>query len=228
MEEHRQLSKSSAHDERGYGSVNPGTVHHKAAKKPRTTYAPAVVDPRSQQPSDSQPGAGLPAPTSSMTRDKFAHSQAAGASQSAAALGRPAPHGNPSFWILNFGSGLCGVPVERRGPSASGSRKRDRDNLGRGPGCQTVAQAGMPGALEVLRQVVDVLGRETQELHWRVDLCVPVSALIELRRVLDVLTNEVRGRMPSYEPHVYLYHAAHGMALTSALPVLYPRIPPFV
>ncbi|POM72475.1 Hypothetical protein PHPALM_10801, partial [Phytophthora palmivora] len=57
-------SKSGAQDERGYGSVNPGTVHRKAAKKPRTTYAPAV-DPKSQQPSGSQPGAGLPAPTSS-------------------------------------------------------------------------------------------------------------------------------------------------------------------
>ncbi|KAB5587394.1 hypothetical protein CTheo_9170 [Ceratobasidium theobromae] len=62
MEGLRQQSKSSAQDERGYGSVNPGTVHRKAAKKPRTTYAPAV-DPKSQQPSGSQPGAGLPAPT---------------------------------------------------------------------------------------------------------------------------------------------------------------------
>ncbi|POM70203.1 Hypothetical protein PHPALM_13392, partial [Phytophthora palmivora] len=67
MEGLRQQSKSSAQDERGYGSVNPGTVHRKAAKKPRTTNAPAV-DPKSQQPSGSQPGAGLPAPTSSVTR----------------------------------------------------------------------------------------------------------------------------------------------------------------
>ncbi|POM66551.1 Hypothetical protein PHPALM_17569, partial [Phytophthora palmivora] len=86
MEGLRQQSKSSAHDERGYGSVNPGTVHSKAAKKPRTTYAPAVVDPKSQQPSGSQPGAGLPAPTSSVTRGNPATSQVAGASQSAVAL----------------------------------------------------------------------------------------------------------------------------------------------
>ncbi|POM72392.1 Hypothetical protein PHPALM_10895 [Phytophthora palmivora] len=59
MEGLRQQSKPSAQDERGYGSVNPGTVHRKAAKKPRTTYAPAVIDPKSQQPSGSQPGAGL-------------------------------------------------------------------------------------------------------------------------------------------------------------------------
>ncbi|POM79962.1 Hypothetical protein PHPALM_2258, partial [Phytophthora palmivora] len=54
------------------GSVNTGTVHRKAAKKPRTTYAPAVADPKSQQPSGSQPGAGLPAPTSSVTRGNLA------------------------------------------------------------------------------------------------------------------------------------------------------------
>ncbi|POM75325.1 LOW QUALITY PROTEIN: ATP-binding cassette (ABC) Superfamily [Phytophthora palmivora] len=65
-----------------------------AAKKPRTTYAPAVVDPKPRQPSGNQPGAGLPAPTSSVTRGNSATSQAAGASQSAAALGRPAPHGS--------------------------------------------------------------------------------------------------------------------------------------
>ncbi|POM80737.1 Hypothetical protein PHPALM_1389 [Phytophthora palmivora] len=65
MEGLRQQSKSSAYDERGYGSFNPGTVHRKATKKPLTTYAPAVVDP---QPSGSQPGAGLSAPTSSVTR----------------------------------------------------------------------------------------------------------------------------------------------------------------
>ncbi|POM67604.1 ATP-binding cassette (ABC) Superfamily, partial [Phytophthora palmivora] len=74
MEGLRQQSKSSAQDERGYGSVNPGTVHRKASKKPRTTYAPA--------PSGSQPGAGLPAPTSSVTKGNLA------------ALGRPAPHGS--------------------------------------------------------------------------------------------------------------------------------------
>ncbi|POM78559.1 Hypothetical protein PHPALM_3905 [Phytophthora palmivora] len=67
--------------------MSVGTVHRKAAKKPRTTYAPAVADPRSQQPSGSQPGAGLPAPTSSVMRGNLATSQAAGTSQSAAALG---------------------------------------------------------------------------------------------------------------------------------------------
>ncbi|POM78301.1 Hypothetical protein PHPALM_4181 [Phytophthora palmivora] len=48
MEAFRQQSNSRVHGERGYCSVNPGTVHLKAAKMPWTTYAPAVVsDPRS-------------------------------------------------------------------------------------------------------------------------------------------------------------------------------------
>ncbi|POM73157.1 Hypothetical protein PHPALM_10020 [Phytophthora palmivora] len=92
MEELRQHSKSSAQDERGYGSVNPGTVHRKAAKKPRTTYTPAV-DPKSQQPSGSQPGAGLPVPTSSVARGYLATSQASGASQSTAVPGGSVLHG---------------------------------------------------------------------------------------------------------------------------------------
>ncbi|POM63689.1 Hypothetical protein PHPALM_20877 [Phytophthora palmivora] len=86
MEGLRQQSKSSAQGERGYGSVNPGTVYRKAAKKPRTTYTPAVADPRSQQPSGSQPGAGLPAPAGSVTRSNPAIWQAAGASHTTAAL----------------------------------------------------------------------------------------------------------------------------------------------
>ncbi|POM57536.1 Hypothetical protein PHPALM_37935 [Phytophthora palmivora] len=67
--------------------MSAGTVHRKAAKKPRTTYTPAVVDPKSQQPSGSQPGVGLPASTSSVTRGNPATSQVTGASQSAAAPG---------------------------------------------------------------------------------------------------------------------------------------------
>ncbi|POM69482.1 Hypothetical protein PHPALM_14230 [Phytophthora palmivora] len=39
----RQQSKASAHDESVYDYVNPETLHLKAAKKPRTTYAPAVI-----------------------------------------------------------------------------------------------------------------------------------------------------------------------------------------
>ncbi|POM65000.1 LOW QUALITY PROTEIN: Hypothetical protein PHPALM_19385, partial [Phytophthora palmivora] len=208
----RQLhsSKSSAHDEGGYGSVNPGTVHRKAAKKPRTTYAPAVVDPRYQQPSGSQPGAGLPAPTSSVTRGNAATSQAAGASQSAAALGRPAPHGS-------------GARRSDQGRQEELSHAYDdeirqlRDRvyaieiaIGFGPAGQAADQTGKPGALEVLHRYLDALGRETHERHGRVDRLVPASALKELRQGLDALSHEVHGRMPSYEPQWYSYHSAYG------------------
>ncbi|POM58293.1 LOW QUALITY PROTEIN: ATP-binding cassette (ABC) Superfamily [Phytophthora palmivora] len=179
MEGLRQQSKSSAQDEGGYGSVNPGTVHRKAAKKPRTTYAPAV-DPKSQQALDSQPGAGLPAPTSSVTRGNPATSQAAGAFQSAAALGRPAPHGSGARRSGQGGleelshafeyeapsqpypsgpstSGRDSVPAKRRGTSASRSRLCDRDSPGAWTWCQAASQAGKPGALEVLRRDLDAL-----------------------------------------------------------------------
>ncbi|POM62639.1 LOW QUALITY PROTEIN: hypothetical protein PHPALM_28182 [Phytophthora palmivora] len=213
MEGLRQLSKSSAQDERGYGYVNPGTVHRKAATKPRTTYAPA--------PLGSQPGAGLQAPTSSVTRDNLATSQAAGASQSAAAPGRPATHdsgrsdqGGQEELLQAFEYEYPSQPYPS-GPSTS-----DRDSvvslcfeiiaLGLGPGGQASSQAGKPGVLEVLRQDLDSLGRETRELHGRVDRRVPASALKELRRGLDALSHEVHGRMPSYEPQGYSYHSAYG------------------
>ncbi|POM66628.1 Hypothetical protein PHPALM_17487, partial [Phytophthora palmivora] len=197
MEGLRQQSKSGAQDERGYGSINPGTVHRKAVRKPRTSYAPAVADPISQQPSGSQPGAGLPAPTSSVTRGNPAASLAAGASQSAAPLERPAPHG----------SGAC---RSDQGGHDEVRQLRDRVYaieiaLGLGPGGQA-----KPGALEVLRRDLNALGRETHELHGRVDRRVPASAMKELRRGLDALRHEVHGRMPSYEPQGYSYHSAYG------------------
>ncbi|POM78716.1 LOW QUALITY PROTEIN: Hypothetical protein PHPALM_3726 [Phytophthora palmivora] len=85
MEGLRQQSKPSAQEERGYGSVNPGTVHRKAAKKPRTTYAPAIPNLNSLRAVNPEPVFRLP--TSSVTRGNPATSLAAGASQGAAALG---------------------------------------------------------------------------------------------------------------------------------------------
>ncbi|POM62036.1 hypothetical protein PHPALM_28855 [Phytophthora palmivora] len=226
MEGLRQQSKSSAQDERGYGSVNPGTVHRKAAKKPRTTYAPAV-DPKSQQPSGSQPGAGLPAPTSSVTRDNPATSLAAGTSRSAVAFGRFTPHGSGVLRsnqggqeerLHAFGYEAPSQPYPS-GPSISGwdsteSQLSDvnaiETALGLGPGGQAATQAGKPGALEVLCQDLNALGRQTRELHERVDRRVSASALKELCRGLDALIHEVHGRIPSYEPQGYLYHSAYG------------------
>ncbi|POM68948.1 Hypothetical protein PHPALM_14827, partial [Phytophthora palmivora] len=200
MEGLRQQSKSSAQDERGYGSVNPGTVHRKSAKKPRTTYAPAV-DPKSQQPSGSQSGAGLPAPMSSVTRGSPATSQAAGALTRFRVRGS---FSSVSFWTLIFGSGLCGVPVFLSDEAAS--------------------QAGKPGGLEVLRRDLDALGRETHELHGRVDRRVPASTLKELRRGLDALSHEVHGRMTSYEPQGYSYHSAYGY---DSYPSSYHSVPSY-
>ncbi|POM75879.1 ATP-binding cassette (ABC) Superfamily [Phytophthora palmivora] len=208
MEGLRQQSKSGAQDKRGYGSVNPGTIHRKAAQKPRTTDAPAVVDTRSQQPLGSQPGADLPAPTSSVTRGNPAISLAAGASQSAAALGRPTPHGRRAQRQEELSHAFeYEAPSQPfpSGPSTSGRdfvgslfsdevrQLRDRVYeiaLGHGPGGQAATQAGKSGALEVLRQDLDALGRETHELHGRVDRRVPASALKELRRGLDPLSHE--------------------------------------
>ncbi|POM69863.1 Hypothetical protein PHPALM_13797 [Phytophthora palmivora] len=182
MEGLRQQSKSRAQDEPGYGSVNPGTVHRKAANKPRTTDAPTIVsDLRSQQLSGRQPGAGLPAPTSSGTRDKFAD-----------ALERQAPDGSGA---LRFDQGGLDEPSHvfkyealsqplPSGPSTSGGdsleslsidevcRLRDRVyviDVVLGSGGQAVAKPGKPGALEGLRQDMNALGCAFRELHGRVD-----------------------------------------------------------
>ncbi|POM71805.1 Hypothetical protein PHPALM_11575 [Phytophthora palmivora] len=82
--------------------------------------------------------------------------------------------------------------------------------LGLGPGGQAAAQAGKPGVLDALHQDMNVLGRETRELHGCVERRVPASALKELRRGLDALSHEAHGRMPSYEPQRYSYHSAYG------------------
>ncbi|POM76067.1 ATP-binding cassette (ABC) Superfamily, partial [Phytophthora palmivora] len=217
------------------GSANPGTVHRKAAKKPRTTYAPAVADTRPQQPSGSQPGAGLQAPTSSVTRGIPATSLAAGASQNAAALGRPAPHDSGACRSDQGGQEELSHAFEYEAPSQpypSGPSSSGRDSvgsllsdevrqlrdriyaieiaLGLGPGGQATAQAGNPGALKALCQDVGALSRKTRGLHWRVDRRVPASTQKELRRGLDALSHEVHGRMPSYETQGYSYHSAYG------------------
>ncbi|POM69673.1 Hypothetical protein PHPALM_14024 [Phytophthora palmivora] len=192
-----------AHDERGYGSVNPGTDHRKAAKKPRTTFAPAVVsDHRSQQPSGSQPGAGLP-PHEFCDEGYPRHFTSSGASQSNTALGRLAPHESGALLsdqggqeetsrLFEYEAPSQPIPL---GPSTSGRdsmgslsqdevrRLRDRVYavgiaLGLGPDGQATTQDVKAGALEVLRQDVDALGGETRELHGRVDCRVPASALI--------------------------------------------------
>ncbi|POM76318.1 LOW QUALITY PROTEIN: Hypothetical protein PHPALM_6453 [Phytophthora palmivora] len=135
MEGLRQQSKSRAQDQRGYGSINPGTVHRKAANKPRTTDAATIVsDLRSQQLSGRQPGAGLPAPTISVTRGNPATSLAAGASQSAVAPGRPAPHDSGALRSGQGGQEELSHAFEYEAtsqPYPSGPSFSGRDSVGR-------------------------------------------------------------------------------------------------
>ncbi|POM79047.1 Hypothetical protein PHPALM_3347 [Phytophthora palmivora] len=219
MEGSRQQPKSSTHDECGYGSINPGTLHHKAVKKPRTTYAPAISTAFG-----SQPGAGLPAPTSSVTRGIPATSQAGVASQSAAAFGRSAPYGSGALRSDQGGQEELSHVFEyeapsqplHSGPSTSGRdfvgfllseevrQLRDRVYaikiaLGLGPGGQAAAQAGKPGALEVLRQDVDTLGREPRELHGRVGRRVPASAPVFHSRAPTPATSVAQRTQPRFE-----------------------------
>ncbi|POM66540.1 Hypothetical protein PHPALM_17580 [Phytophthora palmivora] len=241
MEELRQQSKSCALDERGYGSVNPGTVHRKAAKKPRTTYALAVADPTSQQPSGGQPGAGLPAPTSSVTRGNLATSQAAGASQSTAALGRPALYSSGGRRSDQGGREELSHAFEYEAPSQpypSGPSTSGRDSVwsllsdevrqlrDRVYAIEIALGLGPGGALEVLPQDLDALGRETRELHGRVDRGVPASALKELRRGLDALSHEFVPEffplctvIPSYDSRGY-QSVYHSQTSTPAAPVV--------
>lgn len=233
MERLKQAARSGAHDERGYGKYS-SAMPRKSAKKPRTTYEAAVASgPRLQQPSGSLPGAGLPAPTSSVMAGIPATSQAAGASQSAGAPGRSVPHGSGTHRSGPGEQAELSHAYEYEAPQPQSPRTSalGRDSgesylqeelrqlrnrvyaieiaLGVGPGGQAASQAGKPGTLESLRHDVDGLGRETRELHGRVDRRAPASAMKDLRRDLDYLSQEVRGRGSSREAQGYGYHPSY-------------------
>ncbi|POM73438.1 LOW QUALITY PROTEIN: Hypothetical protein PHPALM_9717 [Phytophthora palmivora] len=180
MEGLRQQSKSSAQDDCGYGPPTQGP--YTAAKKPRTTYAPAV-DPKSQQPSGSQPGAGLPAPTSSVTRGQEELSHAF----EYEAPSQPHSSGPSISGRDSVGSLPLGLDLEVRLPLRLASR---------GP----LGPFAKTWTLLVVKRMSS-MGALTAELR---------AALKELRRGLDALSHEVRGRMPSYEPQGYSYHSAYG------------------
>ncbi|POM73903.1 Hypothetical protein PHPALM_9198 [Phytophthora palmivora] len=76
--------------------------------------------------------------------------------------------------------------------------------------------SGKPTALDVLHQGVDGPGRETREIHWRVNRRVSAFTLKELRRCLDALTYEANDHIPSDEPQGYSFHSAYGLALNGA------------
>ncbi|POM77785.1 ATP-binding cassette (ABC) Superfamily [Phytophthora palmivora] len=146
------------------------------------------------------------------TRCIPATSLAAGASRSAAALGRHAPHESGAHRADQEGQTKTslvfeyearsqslppGLPPSGPGPAGSFLQDEVRQLLDRiyaieialdiGLGCQAAAQSGKPTAL---RQIMDALGHEARELHGRVDRRVPASALKELRRSLDALAYE--------------------------------------
>ncbi|POM66251.1 Hypothetical protein PHPALM_17921 [Phytophthora palmivora] len=157
MEGLRQQSKSSAQGERGYGSVNPGTVHRKAAKKPRTTYAPAISTQSRSSGSHEFCDEGYPR---HFTRalpllDYPLHM--------VVELAVPAKEGRRSFRTRLSTRLLLSLilldPRDSVGSLLSDEVRQLRDRvyaieiaLGLGPGGQAASQAGKPGALEVLRQ----------------------------------------------------------------------------
>ncbi|POM77723.1 ATP-binding cassette (ABC) Superfamily [Phytophthora palmivora] len=85
-----------------------------------------------------------------------------------------------------------------------------------GFGGLAATQSGKPTALDVLRQGVDAPGRETREIHWRVNRRVSAFTLKELRRCLDALNYEANDHIPSDEPQGYSFHSAYGLALNGA------------
>ncbi|POM62181.1 hypothetical protein PHPALM_28692 [Phytophthora palmivora] len=156
--------------------------------------------------------------------------------------GRPAPHGSEALRSDKAGQEDPSHAFESEAPSLPHTPEPSRSllsdevrllrdhvsaieiALGLGPGGQAASQASKPATLEVLRQDLDALGRETHELHGHVDRRVPASALDELRRGLDALSHEVHGRMPSYEPQGYSFHSAYGY---SSYPSSSPSVPSY-
>uniref|UniRef100_H3H6U4 Uncharacterized protein n=1 Tax=Phytophthora ramorum TaxID=164328 RepID=H3H6U4_PHYRM len=234
MEGLKRRAQSGARNERGYGFHASATVPRPSAKKPRITYeVVAASDPRSRQPSGSQPGAARSAPMSSVTRDTLATSPRAGASFGGAAHGARAPRGSgfphygrggPAEALLDY---AYEAPPQREAPRSS-ARSPDqsvllqqqeihdlRDRvytleiaLGLGPGGQAAAQSGKPGSLSLLRGDVDRLSQECGDLHSRVDRRASSYDVDCLRDEVAHLRSEIQNR-PSYpgnrEPQSYAY-----------------------
>ncbi|POM74536.1 Hypothetical protein PHPALM_8508 [Phytophthora palmivora] len=158
------------------------------ANKQCTTYEAAASDPRAQQLSDSLTGTGLPTPIRSVKWDIPTTSLAACAPRSAAALGRPAPHGRGASRSDQGGQEELSHAFGYQAPSQpylldplirdKVHQPRDRIYaieiaLDIGLGGLAAAQFGKPTAVDVLRQDVGALGRETRELHGRINRRVP-------------------------------------------------------
>ncbi|POM75757.1 LOW QUALITY PROTEIN: ATP-binding cassette (ABC) Superfamily [Phytophthora palmivora] len=168
-----------------------------------------VTEMESSTTFDSLPGAGLPAPITSVKWGIPATSLAAGAPQRAASLKRHAPResgarrpdqeeqAKPS--LASEYEAQSFLQDEVRQPRARIYAIEIALDIGLGDLAAT--QFGKPTALDVLCQDVDALGRETQKLYGRVNRRVPASALKELRRSLDAVAYEAYSQMTSYDPH---------------------------
>ncbi|POM69253.1 ATP-binding cassette (ABC) Superfamily [Phytophthora palmivora] len=132
---------------------------------------------------------GLPTPMSSVTWDNLATSLA-GISQGAAALGLHAPHGRGAHHADQGGKPSPALKYEDEVRQLRDRIYAIEIALDIGIGCQAATLSAKPTAI---RQAVDALSRETQELDGRVDRRIPVSVLKELRRGLDALDYEAHG-----------------------------------
>ncbi|POM80961.1 ATP-binding cassette (ABC) Superfamily [Phytophthora palmivora] len=167
----------------------------KAAKKPRTTYAPAVcfwsqISTAFRQSTRSRSSGSHEFCDEGYHR----HFTSSWRFPERRRSWTTAPHGSgarrpdqggqeefshaltSSFWTLNFSQDS----VE----SLLSDEPLDLDLVAR-----LSLRLAIRG-LEVLRQDLDALGRETHELHGRVDRRVPASAVKHFRRGLDVLIHE--------------------------------------
>ncbi|POM72752.1 ATP-binding cassette (ABC) Superfamily [Phytophthora palmivora] len=194
-----------------------------------STQPSSQRDRGGQQPSGSLPGASLPAPINSVKWDILPTSLAAGAARSAAALRRHAPrerearhsdqerHAKPSL-VFEYEARSQSLPPRppTSGPDRAGSFLQDEIALDIGLGALAATQSDKPTAFDVLRQDVDALGRETRELHGRVNHQVPAFALKELHRSLDALAFWAHIQMPAMSRRDIHTTRLMGIALNGA------------
>ncbi|POM80902.1 Hypothetical protein PHPALM_1204 [Phytophthora palmivora] len=167
MEGLRQQSKSRAHDERWYGSVNPGIVHHKATKS-RGLLTPQLLllipELNSLRAVNPEPGFLLPRLVLPRALPLSEHS-----------LHREEVF---SFQLRWAGGALTRAEPNIPGPSSSsraslrsllsyeGRRRRDPVlSLALKPTSSAATQTGKSGAVRVLCKDVNAPGRETREHH---------------------------------------------------------------
>ncbi|POM66511.1 LOW QUALITY PROTEIN: ATP-binding cassette (ABC) Superfamily [Phytophthora palmivora] len=222
MEVLRSSTQPPSQRKRGYDVLRqPYPVQLLKSSAQLTRLLPLIPERNSHQEGYLKPAFRLPSvlggiPTTSLAADS---------PRSAAALGQPDPHGSgvprsdqggqeEHSHAIEYEAPTqpypSGLPHSGPGPAESFLQDEVHQPSDRiyaieiafdiGLGGLAAAPFGKPTALDVLRQDVDALGRETRELHGWVNHRVPASALKELRQSLDALVYEAHDQMPSYEP----------------------------